>query len=586
MSSVREVTFELFREHGMTTMFGNPGSTELPMLAEFPDDFRYVLGLQEAVAVGMADGYAQASGGPAHVNLHTAPGVGNGMGAIFNAQANHSPLVVTAGQQVRAHITMQANLTNRDATRVVHPFVKWSFEPPRAQDVPHALARAIHTASLAPRGPAFVSLPMDDWNVDADEESGRVVERKTEPRFGPDPGAIKALAKRLGEASNPVLVAGPDIDASGGWDDAVALAERQRLPVFASPAPGGGRLGFPEAHPLFQGVLPPAIGPVAETLKGRDLILVVGSSVFPYYPYIPGPLLPEGASLVAITSDPDEAARAPMGDVILSDVALALRALLAEVGEANRAEPDPLPEPSAGEESDPLTPTMVHNTLAQVFPDDGIVVLESPSSTLALRNQLRISKPGSYYFGAGGGLGFGLAAALGVQLAQPDRPVVCVLGEGSAQYAITGFWTAAAYDVPVSFLVLRNEEYSILKWFADIEEVKGAPGLDLPALEVARVAEAYGVASEERQRPRRAPRGARGRDRIGQAAAGRSPGHAGHGPVLAGCPQPGQLRRSRLAPMDLLAPDSTGSRRRGARRPRTGRRMSSPGGLPSPCAAS
>ena len=162
-----------------------------------------------------------------------------------------------------------------------------------------------------------------------------------------------------------------------------------------------------------------------------------------------------------------------MGDVILADPALALRALLAEVGEANRAEPDPLPEPSAGEETDPMTPTMVHNTLRQVFPDDGIVVLESPSSTLALRNQLRISKPGSYYFGAGGGLGFGLAAAIGVQLAQPDRPVVCVLGEGSAQYAITGFWTAAAYDVPVTFLVLRNEEYSILKWFADVEEVQG-----------------------------------------------------------------------------------------------------------------
>jgi benzoylformate decarboxylase len=307
---------------------------------------------------------------------------------------------------------------------------------------------------------------------------------------------MKALARRLEGASNPILVAGPDIDASGGWDDAVALAERQKLPVFASPAPGGGRLGFPEGHPLFQGVLPPAIGPVAETLKGRDLILVVGSSVFPYYPYIPGPLLPEGASLVAITSDPDEAARAPMGDVILADPALALRALLAEVGEANRAEPTPLPEPSAGEESDPMTPTMVHNTLAQVFPDDGIIVLESPSSTLALRNQLRLSNPGSYYFGAGGGLGFGLAAAIGVQLAQPDRPVVCVLGEGSAQYAITGFWTAAAYDVPVTFLVLRNEEYSILKWFADVEEVKGAPGLDLPALDVAKVAEAYGVPSQ------------------------------------------------------------------------------------------
>jgi benzoylformate decarboxylase len=496
MASVRDVSFELFREHGMTTVFGNPGSTELPMLAEFPDDFRYVLGLQEAVAVGMADGYAQASGTPTHVNLHTAPGVGNGMGAIFNAQANHSPLVVTAGQQVRAHITMQANLTNRDATRVVHPFVKWSFEPPRAQDVPHALARAIHAASLAPRGPAFVSLPMDDWNEEADPESARVVERTSEPRSGPDPEAIKALARRLEDASNPVLVAGPDIDASGGWDEVVQLAERQKLPVFASPAPGGGRLGFPEGHPLFQGVLPPAIGPVSETLKGRDLILVVGSSVFPYYPYIPGPLLPEGASLVAITSDPDEAARAPMGDVLLADPKLALQALLAEVGEANRSEPDPLPEPSAGEETDPLTPTMVHNTLAGLFPDDGIVVLESPSSTLSLRNQLRLSAPGSYYFGAGGGLGFGLAAAIGVQLAQPDRPVVCVLGEGSAQYAITGFWTAVAYDVPVTFLVLRNEEYAILKWFADIEEVKGAPGLDLPALEVAEVATAYGVSSK------------------------------------------------------------------------------------------
>jgi benzoylformate decarboxylase len=495
MASVREVSFELFREHGMTTIFGNPGSTELPMLAEFPDDFRYVLGLQEAVAVGMADGYAQASGLPTHVNLHTAPGVGNGMGAIFNAQANHSPLVVTAGQQVRAQITMQANLTNRDAARVVHPFVKWSFEPPRAQDVPAALTRAIHTASLAPRGPAFVSLPLDDWTADAGPETTRLIERTSAPRTAPDPAAIETLAQRLNAASSPVLVAGPDIDAAGAWGDAVALAERQKLPVFATPAPGGGRLGFPESHPLFQGVLPPAIGPVAETLKGRDLILVVGSSVFPYYPYIPGPLLPEGASLVAITTDPDEAARAPMGDVILGDVGLALRALLAEVGEASRAEPSPLPEPSAGDETDPLTPTMVHHTLAQVFPEDGVVVLESPSSTLSLRNQLRLSRPGSYYFSAGGGLGFGLAAAIGVQVAQPDRPVVCVVGEGSVQYAVTGFWTAAAYEVPVTFLVLRNEEYAILKWFADIEEVKGAPGLDLPALEVAQVAQAYGVPS-------------------------------------------------------------------------------------------
>src|SRR5918994_645334 len=176
MTGVREATYELFLVHGMTTMFGNPGSTELPMLADFPDDFRYVLGLQEAVAVGMADGFAQASGTVGHVNLHTAPGVGNAMGAIFNAQANHAPLLVTAGQQVRAHMTMQANLTNRDATRMPHPFVKWSYEPPRAEDVPLALAHGMQIASLPPRGPAFVSLPMDDWTQDAGAEYSYLIE--------------------------------------------------------------------------------------------------------------------------------------------------------------------------------------------------------------------------------------------------------------------------------------------------------------------------------------------------------------------------------------------------------------------------
>src|SRR5205085_425100 len=215
----------------MTTIFGNPGSTELPMLADFPDDFRYVLGLQEAVAVGMADGFAQAAGRVTHVNLHTAPGLGNAMGAIFNAQANKSPLLVTAGQQVRAQITLQANLTNKDATRVPHPYVKWSHEPARAQDV---------------------------------------------------------------------------------------------VPARATPAPGGGRIGFPESHPNFRGLLAPAIGPVGQMLEPYDLVLVVGSSVFPYYPYIPGAPLPGGTQLVAITNDPDEAARAPMGDAIVADVRLTL----------------------------------------------------------------------------------------------------------------------------------------------------------------------------------------------------------------------------------------------------------------------
>jgi benzoylformate decarboxylase len=501
MTSVRDATFELFRAHGMTTIFGNPGSTELPMLADFPEDFTYVLGLQELAVVGMADGYAQATGRPTHVNLHTAPGVGNAVGGIYNAQANKSPLVITAGQQVRPQITIEANLTNRDAVMVPQPYVKWSHEPPRAQDVPGALARAIHHASLPPRGPAFVSIPMDDWGADADEDrSAAAIARRVTGRTAPDEDALADLARRLAQASAPVLVAGPDIDAAGGWEAAVALAEKQRLPVWASPATGGSRLGFPERHPHFVGVLPPAIGALSETLKGHDLVVVVGSSVFPYYPYIPGPLLGPDTQLVAITSDPGEAARAPMGEAIVGDVGLALKRLVSLVPEADRAVPQPRPEPGDPSPADPpdkLSGSEAMTALADAWPDDAIAVVETPSCTLSLRNRLRISRPGSYYFCASGGLGFGISAAVGVALAQPERPVVCVLGEGSAQYGITALWSAVALRAPVTFLVLRNEEYMILKWFAMMEGVSGAPGLDLPALDVAAVARGYGMPAQE-----------------------------------------------------------------------------------------
>src|SRR3954471_3236901 len=420
MTTVRDAVYAFLRQRGMTTIFGNPGSTELPFLQDFPDDFTYVLALQEAAVVGMADGFAQASGRPAIVNLHTAPGVGNAMGAIFNAQANKSPLVVTAGQQVRSLMTLQANLTNRDAARMPHPLVKWSYEPPRAEDVPHALARATHLAALPPAGPVFVSIPMDDWGAEVDEDAAQhAITRTVTGRAGAEPDAVAALATRLASARNPVLVAGPDIDASGAWDTAVALAERAKLPVWAIPATGGGRLGFPEGHPHFQGVLPPAIGPLSQTLEGHDLILVAGASVFSYYPNIPGPLLPDGAALVAITSDPDEAARAPMGDAIVGDVALTLRALVAELGDAEvgRAELEPLGPPPEPEASDPMAAGAAMRALGAAMPDEGIVVLESPSSTLALRNQMRISRPGSYYFGAGGGLGFGPAGGVGEPVA-------------------------------------------------------------------------------------------------------------------------------------------------------------------------
>jgi benzoylformate decarboxylase len=219
--------------------------------------------------------------------------------------------------------------------------------------------------------------------------------------------------------------------------------------------------------------------------------------VFPYYPYIQGPFLPPGAELVAITSDPGEAARAPMGEAIVGDVGKALTRLAALADEATRELPPARPDPGEPPEGDPMSGSQAAAALAAVWPADGIAVVETPSSTLAIRNRLRLSRPGSYFFGASGGLGFGISAAVGVQLAQPDRPVVCVLGEGSAQYGITALWTAVAYKVPVTFLVLRNEEYMILKWFSMLEQVQGAPGLELPGLDVAAVARGYGMPARE-----------------------------------------------------------------------------------------
>ena len=493
-ATVREATFDLLRAHGITTMFGNPGSTELPFLKDFPDDFTYVLALQEAVAVGMADGWAQASGRPSFVNLHTTPGVGHAMGSIVNARDNRTPMLVTAGQQSRPMMALSALLTNADATTLPKPAVKWSYEPARAEDVPMAVARGLHLAGLHPRGPVFLSLPMDDWEAAPQEYGDELATRRVSGRMAPDPEVVATIAEKLEAASNPVLVIGGENDASGGWDAAVRLAEKQRLPVFAAAIEG--RAGFPEDHPNFQGALPPALGAVSQMLEGRDLIVVAGAPVFKYYPNLPGDMIPAGAEVWQVTSDPDEAARAQVGNAAVGDAAAFLEALVERVGESGREGPPPRAEMPPPEESDPIAAGTAFDTLAGVLGGDEIIVNESPSNALSFRARVKPSKPGGFMFGAGGGLGFGLSAAVGAQIGAPDRPVLAVLGEGSAQYTITALWTAVAYKVPLTILVLRNDEYAILKWFSQLEQVEGAPGLDLPGIDCVAIAQAYGMRAD------------------------------------------------------------------------------------------
>jgi benzoylformate decarboxylase len=308
MKTVHQVAYELLRTHGMTTVFGNPGSNELPFLNQFPGDFRYILGLHEGVVLAMADGYAQATGRPVLVNVHSAAGLGNAMGVLVNATISHTPLVVMAGQQTRAMIALEAQLTNVDATQLPRPLVKWSVEPPRPQDVPAALARAIHTAMLPPRGPVFVSVPFDDWAAPAEGSADLLMARHVTSTGALTPAIVQSLAARLAAARNPVLVVGAEVDEPAAYQAAVQLAEASCMPVWI--APSSSRYPFPTIHPLFQGVLPFAIGRLTAKLTGHDLILVFGAPVFRYHEYVPGAYLPEGAQLVAVTSDPAEAARA------------------------------------------------------------------------------------------------------------------------------------------------------------------------------------------------------------------------------------------------------------------------------------
>ncbi|MEU6998265.1 benzoylformate decarboxylase [Nonomuraea sp. NPDC046570] len=486
MSTVREVVVDWMRERGLTTVFGNPGSTELPMLKDFPAGFRYVLGLQEAVVVGMADGYAAVTGRPALVNLHTGPGVGNAMGAILGAAANRTPMIVTAGQQVRAMLTMEALLTNVAPTTLPQPAVKWAYEPPRPQDVPAALERAYHLAATPPRGPVFLSLPMDDF----DAEAAPCPPRRVAGASTADPAELAALAERLDLAVSPVLVVGADAD----WDAAVELAERCALPVWEAPLEG--RVAFPQDHPAYRGQLPPAIAPLSAELAGHDLVIVAGAPVFRYYPYVPGALLPEGAELVQLTCDPAEAARAACGDAIVGDVRQALRTLADLVKPTGRAAPEPRPGPApAPPGRSPMSPVSALAALAQGAPPDTLWVNESPSNRPDFHDQIRMRRPGSFLFTAGGGLGYGLPAAVGARLGQPSRPVVAVVGDGSAQYAVPALWTAAAYRIPVTFVVLTNREYSILKWFGRLENAPGVPGLDIGGIDICSIARGYGVAA-------------------------------------------------------------------------------------------
>jgi benzoylformate decarboxylase len=492
--TVWDATYNLLRKLGLTTVFGNPGSTEQPFLKNFPKDFEYVLALQEATAVAMADGFAQATRRPALLNLHTSAGTGHGMCNIMTAYQNKTPLIITAGQQTRKMLLCEPMLTNRDETMLPRPWVKWAYQPVRAQDVPGAIMRAYAIALQPPAGPVFVSIPLDDWDQPA---LGEAVVRSVSTRYSPDPERIALFTERIRNSKNPVLVYGQEIERSGGWEAGIEFAERLKTPVYLAPL--AERASFPQNHPQFRGMLPIAIGPLSKKLQGHDLIVVIGAPIFRYYPYIAGDYIPEGSELLQITNDPADAGAAIVGDSLLSDAKLALEALIEGIPDVtSRKAPIAMhiePKLSSPPNS-PLTALEAFAALSELRPDNAILVQETPSNVADLLQCWPTVEPDSYYTFASGALGWGEPAAVGIAIAQKKmgtgRPVIAVIGDGSLQYAVQSLYTAAQQKLKLIFVVPCNDEYAILKEFAVLEKTPNVPALDLPGLDIVATAKAYG----------------------------------------------------------------------------------------------
>jgi len=503
MVTVREATWALMRAHGMTTVFGNPGSTELGFFLGWPADFRYVLGLQESVVLGLADGYAQASARPAFVNLHSAVGVGHAMGAIFTAFKNRTPLVITVGQQARSILPFDPFLHSAQSTTLPQPYVKWAVEPARAADVPHAIARALHVAMTPPRGPVLVSVPADDWAADC-APFAATGPRRVSSALRPDPSLLGVIGDALDRCRRPAFVIGPAVDRDGAWPLARELAERHRARVYG--APMSGRAGFPEDHPQFGGWLPSLRERIVEQLAGHDLILALGAPAFTYHVQGEGPHAPPGAEVLQIIDDPQTAAWAPLGTSVIASLGLAIADLLARPLPASlasrerpppREPPPPIAEPAAGER---IPVAYLMQTLAALRPRDSIVFEEAPSARPAMQRHLPMLEPGGYYTMDSGGLGHGLPAAVGVALAERDkgsgRRVVALVGDGSAMYSIQALWNAVQLALPMTFVVLRNRRYAALHHFAPyFGFAPGAalPGTELPGLDFCALAAGHGL---------------------------------------------------------------------------------------------
>ncbi len=519
--SGKRAFLDLLKQEGVEIVFGNPGTTELPLMDAFAveHDIKYVLGLQEAALMAMADGYAQASGKLAVLNLHVAPGLGNAMGMLYDAMKAASPVFITAGQQDMDYLVTEPVLA-ADLATLARPFVKWASEVHRLADLPRLVHRAAKTALAPPAGPVFLSLPGDILKQEGDLDL--MAPTRVGHRLRGDVDAIAAAAVMLAEAKRPVIMAGDAVAQSKAHAELAELAELLGAPVYTEFVPNTA--SFPTSHPLFRGAPLRTAPGVRKILDEYDALFSVGADLFTLS--LPSEIdpMPPGLRLVHLDTDPWELGKNyPAHAAILGDPKSTLpeltaavrermsgagrgaaRARLQAASEAARAEREALRAKArslAG--MTPVQPLALIRAIGEMLPKDAVVIEELLSSAPGIRHLIDSDDPESYFGLRAGGIGWGLPAAIGVKLALPHRPVVALIGDGSAMYTMQALWTAAHYRIPVVFVIFNNTSYRILKQRLHAlrglaEQVDTYVGMELtdPTIDYVGLARSLGVAAE------------------------------------------------------------------------------------------
>lgn len=523
-ASGRDAFLSLLADEGIDHLFGNPGTTELAIMEALGkrNDIRFVLGLQEGLVVAMADGFARASNRLTACNVHVAPGLGNAMGSLFGARFCHSPLILTAGQQEQGH-GLTEPLLYGPLVAMAQPLVKWAIEVTRVEDLPRILRRAAKVATAPPAGPVFISLPGDILDGEAELDFGRST--RVEPTDRPSDASIERLARRLLQAQRPVIVVGNEVSRYEAWAECAALAEILGAAVYQQTVPDAAH--FPSEHRAFMGTLSRNQPQVREMLSAYDLLVSLGGDSLRMSVYNPTDPLPDGLPVVQITeADWDIGKNYPVEIALRANVRETLAALVPQLRRLGGAAQDAAARARLTElekqnwsarrarlaaEYDqraadrPIDPRYLMRHLAAALPANAVVVEEALTAASALFDMLPYRDPRCFVGLASGGIGFAVPGAVGASLALPGRPVVAVVGDGSAMYSIQALWTAANLKLPVTYAILNNGSYRILK--ERMVAFRGAhtfTGMELrePPINFKAMAEAMGVPAATISDPR------------------------------------------------------------------------------------